>query len=87
MKPARRFGCLALLIAVAGGFAAFRLMAPYQGFQGETFVEFPHGTSTETMATLLANAGPGRGMSGTSRVPIQSLGSANSRATEPGRTA
>jgi len=57
MRPARRFGCLVLLVALAGGFAAFRLMAPYQGFRGETFVEFPLGTSTETMATLLAQAG------------------------------
>jgi hypothetical protein len=39
------------------------------------------------LATLLGNAGPGRDMSGTWRVPIQSLGSANSSATEPGRTA
>src|SRR5580693_4808143 len=57
MKPARRFGCLALLVALAAGFAVFRLVAPYQGFQRETFVEFPRGTSTETMATMLANAG------------------------------
>jgi len=57
MRPARRFGCLVLLVALAGGVAAFRLMAPYQGFRGETFVEFPLGTSTETMATLLAQAG------------------------------
>ena len=58
MKPARRFGCLVLLLAaLAGGFATFRLMAPYQGYQGETFVEFPRGTSTETMGTQLAKAG------------------------------
>jgi UPF0755 protein len=58
MKPARRIGCLLLLlVALAGGFAVFRLMTPYQGFQGETFVEFPRGTSTETMGTLLAKAG------------------------------
>jgi UPF0755 protein len=58
MTRARRFGCLSLLVALAaGGFAVFRLMAPYQGFQGETFVEFPHGTSTDVMATLLAKAG------------------------------
>jgi UPF0755 protein len=59
MKPARRFGCLLLLllVALAGGFGVFRLMAPYQGFQGETFVEFPRGTSTETMGVLLAKAG------------------------------
>ena len=58
MTRARRFGYLALLlVALAGGFAAFRLAAPYQGFQGETFVEFPRGTSTETMGILLAKAG------------------------------
>ncbi|MGA3235938.1 MAG: endolytic transglycosylase MltG [Bryobacteraceae bacterium] len=57
MTRARRFGCLALLGALAVGFAVFRLVAPYQGFQGETFVEFPRGTSTETMGTLLAKAG------------------------------
>jgi len=57
MKRSRRFGCLALVVALAAGFVAFRLMAPYQGFQGEIFVEFPRGTSTEAMGTLLANAG------------------------------
>jgi UPF0755 protein len=57
MKWLRRLGCLALLAALAGAFGVYRLAMPYQGFQGETFVEFPHGTSTETMATLLANAG------------------------------
>jgi UPF0755 protein len=57
MKVARRFGCLALLAALAGGFAVFRLAMPYQGFQGETFVEFPRGTSTEEMALMLAKAG------------------------------
>jgi UPF0755 protein len=57
MKFLRRLGCLVLLAAIAGGYGAFRLAAPYQGFQTETFVEFPRGTSTETMAAMLANAG------------------------------
>jgi len=57
MRRTRRFGCLLLLVALAAGFVVFRLAAPYQGFQGEIFVEFPRGTSTETIATLLTNAG------------------------------
>jgi UPF0755 protein len=50
-------GCLALLAALAGGFAAFRLMSPYRGFADETFVEFPRGTSTDGIADRLAAAG------------------------------
>jgi UPF0755 protein len=45
------------LAAAAFGFAAFRLLAPYQAFKGETFVEFPRGTSTEGIADRLAAAG------------------------------
>ncbi len=57
MKFFRRLGCLVLLIALAAGFAAFRLMTPYQGFGAETFVEFPLGTSTDAIADQLAKAG------------------------------
>ncbi len=57
MKVLRRLGCAVLLLALAGGYGGFRLAAPYRGFQGETFVEFPRGTSTETIAGLLANQG------------------------------
>ncbi len=57
MRFLKRIGCLVLLAALAGGFAAFRLMSPYQGFAGETFVEFPRGTSTEGIADRLAAAG------------------------------
>jgi UPF0755 protein len=57
MKLLRRLGCLVLLAALAAGYGAYRLEMPYQGFHGETFVEFPRGTNTETIATLLANAG------------------------------
>jgi UPF0755 protein len=56
-RLARRFGCLTLLAALGFGFAAFRLAMPYKGFQGEVFVEFPRGTTTESMATQLAKAG------------------------------
>ena len=57
MRFQKRLGCLGLLAVVAFGFAAFRLLAPYEGFQGETFVEFPRGTSTESIADRLAAAG------------------------------
>jgi UPF0755 protein len=57
MRFLRRLGCLVLLMGLAAGFAAFRLMTPYQGFAGETFVEFPRGTSTEGIADQLAAAG------------------------------
>lgn len=49
-----------ILIAAAltlGAFTAYRLLRPYQGFQGEVFVNLPHGTSTSDMAGLLAQAG------------------------------
>jgi len=48
---------LLLLASAAGGFAVWRVFAPYQGFSGEQFVEIPHGTSTGGVATLLAQAG------------------------------
>lgn len=57
MRFLKRLGCLCLLAVVAFGFAAFRLLAPYQAFAGETFVEFPRGTSTEGIADRLAAAG------------------------------
>jgi UPF0755 protein len=57
MKLLRGLGCLVLLCLLAGGYALFRLSRPYQGFTGETFVEFPHGTSTGQMADQLVKAG------------------------------
>uniref|UniRef100_Q01QZ4 Endolytic murein transglycosylase n=1 Tax=Solibacter usitatus (strain Ellin6076) TaxID=234267 RepID=Q01QZ4_SOLUE len=57
MKLLRRLGVVILLIAAAGGFAAWRLAQPYSGFQGETFVEFPRGTGTRAMGEQLARAG------------------------------
>jgi UPF0755 protein len=46
-----------LLLLAAGGFAAWQVFAPYQGFSGEQFVDIPHGTSTQGVAALLAKAG------------------------------
>lgn len=54
MKWIRR---LLFLAVVAGGFLAYRVLAPYQGFSGETFVEIPRGTSTQAVARRLAAAG------------------------------
>jgi UPF0755 protein len=53
----RRIGLL-LLLALAGAvYLGYRLVRPYQGFQREVFVEFPHGTSTSAMADMLVHAG------------------------------
>jgi UPF0755 protein len=52
---------LTLAALVIGGFAGYRLASPYQGFQGETFVNLPRGTSTSAMADLLVQAGVIRG--------------------------
>jgi UPF0755 protein len=53
----RRLGFLLLLGLAAGGFAVYRLEQPYQGFHGETFVEFPRGTGTSGIADALVQAG------------------------------
>jgi UPF0755 protein len=50
-----------LAVLLIGGFAGYRLESPYQGFQREAFVNLPRGTSTQTMADLLAQAGVTRG--------------------------
>ncbi len=53
MKILRIAGLLVLILA----FLVFRRTQPYQGFHGEAFVDIPHGTSTDGIATLLAGAG------------------------------
>jgi len=50
----RRFLILALLV---GGFAIYRLIAPYQGFTGEVFVEIPRGATASGIEQLLADNG------------------------------
>jgi UPF0755 protein len=57
MKFLRRLGIFILLAAAAAAFAGYRLAQPYRGFEGETFVEFPHGTGTRAMGEQLARAG------------------------------
>ncbi len=57
MSLLRPLGFLVLAGLAAGGFAVYRLEQPYQGFQGETFVEFAHGTGTDGIADALAQAG------------------------------
>ena len=53
----RFFGLLALLAILAAGFAAWRLLSPYKGFQQDTFLELPHGAGTGGIAGRLAQAG------------------------------
>jgi UPF0755 protein len=48
---------LLLLALLAAGCLAYRQFTPYQGFQGETFVDIPRGTSTGGIADLLVRAG------------------------------
>ena len=57
MSIVRRLAFLLLLGLAAGGFVIYRLEQPYQGFEGETFVEFPRGTGTSAMADALVKAG------------------------------
>ena len=48
---------IVFLATVAGGYALYRLSQPYRGFTDPVFVEFPRGTSTGDMATVLAQKG------------------------------
>lgn len=57
MRSARRLGFAVLLAALAGGFAVVRLNSPYQGFQGETFVDIPRGSSSAAISRMLVSAG------------------------------
>jgi peptidoglycan lytic transglycosylase G len=57
MKILRLLGALVLLVFVAGGYAVYRTSQPYQGFSGDVFVDFTHGTGTGAMADALARAG------------------------------
>ncbi len=57
MKAFSAIRMFAFLAVLAGGLAVYRLGRPYRGFGEETFVDVPHGTSTGTMARMLADAG------------------------------
>ncbi len=54
MKFVRR---LFFLAVAAGVFLVYRALSPYQGFQGEVFIDIPRGTSTDGIAALLADGG------------------------------
>jgi UPF0755 protein len=57
MSFLRKTGIVMVLGALAGGAGVWRAETPYQGFAGETFVEFPRGTGTGAIADKLASAG------------------------------
>jgi UPF0755 protein len=48
---------LTALLLIAGAFLWYRMETVYQRFQDETFVEIPHGASSQTIAALLVQAG------------------------------
>lgn len=57
MRPLRLLGALILLTLGIAGFAIFRLTQPYAGFSQPVFLDFPHGTSTNSIGRRLADAG------------------------------
>ena len=58
MRVLLRLAALAVLLAAAGGgWVVYRLSQPYKGFSDPVFVEFARGTSTRSIATLLAEKG------------------------------
>jgi UPF0755 protein len=46
-----------LLAVIAGGYVFYRINQPYASFAEPVFVEFPHGTGTSRMASVLAQKG------------------------------
>ena len=58
MKFVVRVAALILVVLVAaGGWVLYRASQPYQGFSDPVFVEFEHGTSSRSIATILKNKG------------------------------
>ncbi len=58
MKTLIRLFLVFLILAVAGGgYIAYLLKQPYQGFHEAKILDFPHGTTTSQMAGLLQDAG------------------------------
>jgi UPF0755 protein len=53
----RLFAFCVLVAAVGAGYVFYLLNQPYQRFSQPVFLEFPHGTSTEEIATELAEKG------------------------------
>jgi len=48
---------LVIALGCAGAYAMNQLNRPWQGFTGPVIIEFPHGTSTSRMASMLADQG------------------------------
>jgi len=57
MRFMRTLAIFLVLAFLASGYAAFRLTSPYRGFSKPVVVEFPHGTSAGSIASMLADAG------------------------------
>lgn len=57
MRSWRKLGFAVLLAALAGGFAVVRLNSPYKGFEGQTFIDIPRGSSSTAIARTLVSAG------------------------------
>ena len=53
----RLLGLAAIVAVVAGAWVIHRLNQPYKGFSNPVFIEFAHGTSTRSIATVLADKG------------------------------
>jgi UPF0755 protein len=57
MRFVRLIFTLLLLVVLAAGVAYFLAARPYQGFQKPVILDFPKGTSTQSMSAQLAQAG------------------------------
>ena len=53
----RLFALAVLAAAIGGAWIVYRLNQPYKGFSDPVFVEFARGTSTRSIATVLADKG------------------------------
>jgi UPF0755 protein len=53
----RLFALPALVAIIGGAWLLYRLNQPYKGFSNPVFIEFAHGTTARSMATILANKG------------------------------
>ena len=57
MRLVRGVGIILVLAILAGGVLFYRVTRPYGAFTGTVYVDLPHGTTSEGMATELAKAG------------------------------
>lgn len=57
MRVSSALKLFSVLAVAAGGLALYRVSQPYQGFDGEVFLEIPRGTPTSKIADMLVDAG------------------------------